>query len=199
MPRFPRRSLTFRGFFRDALSRPAGLWAALSHLMRVSGQPSRVPGALARGAVFFGVLAVIAGIFGMHVMTGSHASHANAGHAVVGHTASPQMVAGDAHAAHSVAEHAAAADDGEGQPGGPARPGGDAAVVLAAGVCAETCPGAEEPGASCVPSPNSGALAVIAPPSAAVKQPRAWTATAGSGYSYIPSSPTPCELSISRT
>lgn len=201
MPRFPRRSLTFRGFFRDALSRPAGLWATLSHLMRVSGQPSRVPGALARGAVFFGVLAVIAGIFGMHVMTGSHAAHTSAGHAVVGHAASPSYaVTGDAHASHSAAGHAAAADDGGGQPGGPAHPGGDAAVVLAAnGVCAETCPGAEEPGASCVPSPNSGTLAVIAPPSAAVEQPRAWTATAGSGYSYIPSGPTPCELSISRT
>ncbi|MFJ5861005.1 hypothetical protein ACIQCM_06260 [Pseudarthrobacter sp. NPDC092439] len=160
--------------------------------MRVLGQPSLTSQALLRCAVFAGILSVIAGILGMHVMTGSHASHSVVAHSAVSHAAA-------AAAGESAAGHAAAADDGGGQPGGPAHPGGDAVVVLSAGaVCGEACPGAEEAGAACVPLANAGSFPAIPPPAPAMKQ-ESRTAAAAAAYSYIPSSPTPCELSISRT
>ena len=127
---------------------------------------------LRRAALLAGVLAVIAGIFGMHVMTASHASHAGAGHT------------------HASTAHAS----------GLGHPAAGAVVVLSAGgVCAETCPGAEEAGASCVPSAAAGSFSVVAPPAPVMHQGPAGAAVTAAGYSYIPSGPTPCELSISRT
>ena len=132
---------------------------------------------LRRAALLAGVLAVIAGIFGMHVMTASHASHAGAGHT-------------HASTAHSSTAHAS----------GLGHPAAGAVVVLSAGgVCAETCPGAEEAGASCVPSAAAGSFSVVAPPAPVMHQGPAGAAVTAAGYSYIPSGPTPCELSISRT
>ena len=132
---------------------------------------------LRRAALLAGVLAVIAGIFGMHVMTASHASHAGAGHT-------------HASTAHSSTAHAS----------GLGHPAAGAVVVLSAGgVCAETCPGAEEAGASCVPSAAAGSFSVVAPPAPVMQQGPAGAAVTSAGYSYIPSGPTPCELSISRT
>ena len=132
---------------------------------------------LRRAALLAGVLAVIAGIFGMHVMTASHASHAGAGHT-------------HASTAHSSTAHAS----------GLGHPAAGAVVVLSAGgVCAETCPGAEEAGASCVPSAAAGSFSVVAPPAPVMHQGPAGAAVTAAGYSYLPSGPTPCELSISRT
>ena len=132
---------------------------------------------LRRAALFAGVLAVIAGIFGMHVMTASHASHAGAGHT-------------PASFAHSSTAHSS----------GLGHPAAGAVVVLSAGgVCAETCPGAEEAGASCVPSAAAGSFSVVAPPAPVMHQGPAGAAVTAAGYSYLPSGPTPCELSISRT
>ena len=132
---------------------------------------------LRRAALLAGVLAVIAGIFGMHVMTASHASHAGAGHT-------------HASTAHSSTAHAS----------GLGHPAAGAVVVLSAGgVCAETCPGAEEAGASCVPSAAAGSFGVVAPPAPVMHQGPAGAAVTAAGYSYLPSGPTPCELSISRT
>ena len=132
---------------------------------------------LRRAALLAGVLAVIAGIFGMHVMTASHASHAGAGHT-------------HASIAHSSTAHSS----------GLVHPPAGAVVVLSAGaVCAETCPGAEEAGASCVPSAAAGSFSVVAPPAPVMHQGPAGAAVTAAGYSYLPSGPTPCELSISRT
>ena len=132
---------------------------------------------LRRAALFAGVLAVIAGIFGMHVMTASHASHAGAGHT-------------HASTAHASTTHSS----------GLGHPAAGAVVVLSAGaVCAETCPGAEEAGASCVPSAAAGSFSVVAPPAPVMHQGPAGAAVTAAGYSYLPSGPTPCELSISRT
>ena len=132
---------------------------------------------LRRAALLAGVLAVIAGIFGMHVMTASHASHAGAGHT-------------HASTAHASTTHSS----------GLGHPAAGAVVVLSAGgVCAETCPGAEEAGASCVPSAAAGSFSVVAPPAPVMHQGPAGAAVTAAGYSYLPSGPTPCELSISRT
>lgn len=160
---------------------------------------------LGRCAVLIGVLAVIAGILGMHVMTGSHVSHSGAAHrgashAVVSHEVVSHTASGLGAAAQAAAGHPMAADDGEGQPGGPAHPGGDAAVVLSASaLCGEACPGVEEAGAECVPPANAGSFPVISPPAAAIQQEARGAAAAAATYSYVPSGPTPCELSISRT
>ena len=137
---------------------------------------------LRRAALLAGVLAVIAGIFGMHVMTASHASHAGAGHT-------------HASTAHSSTTHSSTAHSS-----GLGHPAAGAVVVLSAGgVCAETCPGAEEAGASCVPSAAAGSFSVVAPPAPVMQQGPAGAAVTAAGYSYLPSGPTPCELSISRT
>lgn len=199
------RSLPSGGFFPNARSHPAGFWATLSHILRVFRQPSLTSGVLMRCAVFVGVLAVMAGILGMHVLTGSHASHSGAAHSGAAHSgaayaAGSPVDVSPAAVGHAASGHAPAADDGERQPGGPAHPAGDAAVVLSAGaVCGEACPGAEEAGAECVPSANAGSLTVVAPPAPAIDQAPPGAAVATAAYSYIPSGPRPCDLSISRT
>lgn len=158
-----------------------------------------------RCAVLVGILAVIAGILGMHVMTGSHASHSGAAHpgvshAVVPHEVVPHTASGLGAAAQAAAGHPMAADDGDGKPGGTAHPGGGAAVVLSAGaLCGEACPGVEEAGAECVPSANAGSFRVVSPPATAIQQEARGAAAAAATCSYVPSGPTPCELSISRT
>lgn len=127
--------------------------------------------ALLRAGLLAAVLAIVAGIFGMHVMA-AHSSHA--GHPAVAHSHT-----GD------TAGH----------------PAGHAAVAnfSAAESCSSGCPGAQEAGAPCIPLAKTASLAVV-PPQAGTAGP-APTATARGvvGYSYIPSSPTPCDLSISRT
>jgi hypothetical protein len=85
-----KRSLTYRGFFPDALSLNAGFAGT----------------ALLRGALIAGLLAIIAGIFGMHVMTGNHAAHGDHTLAVQvegGHAEAGQVGAGHAEAVHTVA------------------------------------------------------------------------------------------------
>ena len=142
---------------------------------------------LRRAALLAGVLAVIAGIFGMHVMTASHASHAGAGHT-------------HASTAHASTTHSSTAHASTTHSSGLGHPAAGAVVVLSAGaVCAETCPGAEEAGASCVPSAAAGSFSVVAPPAPVMQQGPAGAAVVPAGYSYLPSGPTPCELSISRT
>jgi hypothetical protein len=200
----PRPSLTSCALPPDALSPNAGFGRTLSHLMRVLAGRSLTSGVVTRCAVVVGVLAVIAGIFGMHVMTGSHASHSAAAHSDVSHAVvshSDVSHAASAHTAslHAAAAHSAAADDGGRQPGGPAHPAGDAVVVLSAGaVCGGACPEAEEAGAECVPSAASGALTVVAPPATAIRQ-EARGDIPPAAYFHLPPAPTPCELSISRT
>ncbi|WP_461856912.1 hypothetical protein [Arthrobacter sp. C152] len=126
-------------------------------------------------------LALTAGILGMHVLTAGHASHASVSNAThgAGHTA----VAHSAGAGH--AGHAAPAAD---------------APEPAAATCGDTCPGVHESGAPCVPTapgnpvtlypPEAGPAALPAPPVAGTRTPV---------HGYRPPSPTPCELSISRT
>jgi hypothetical protein len=100
-----------------------------------------------------GILAVIAGLLGMHVLT--------AGHTAVAHSA--------------VGDHAPA-------------------------TCSDSCPGAQEAGVPCVPS-VPGAPVTVSPPQATLAALlRLPTANSpGPAYGYVPPSPTPCDLSISRT
>ncbi|HEY1154677.1 MAG TPA: hypothetical protein VGE95_00045 [Arthrobacter sp.] len=135
-------------------------------------------------------LAVIAGLLGRHVLTSGHGSHGSASPAVhsAGHAAVAPFTAGG-HAGHHAAATLAVPDHAMPDP-----------AVPAAAACGDSCPGAQESGAPCVPSAPSGPVA-ITPPQAALPVHAQLTADgrAGPAYDYLPPSPTPCDLSISRT
>ncbi|MDQ0767856.1 hypothetical protein QF031_000605 [Pseudarthrobacter defluvii] len=149
---------------------------------------------LRRAWLLAAALAVIAGLLGMHVLTSGHGSHgtgSNALHEAVsnpshgdGHAAVAPSAAGDlsAHAAHHAA---AAAVDAPG---------------FAFAACGDSCPNAQESGAPCVPSAPSGPVTISPPQASLAALPLLPTDSgAGSAYYYLPPSPTPCDLSISRT
>ena len=147
---------------------------------------TRALASLLRRAWLLGAtLAVVAGLLGMHVLTSGHGSHGSvSGRAIAGHTAVAHS-AGGGHAVHA-GHHATASDPDAPDP------------VSAA--CGGSCPGAQESGAPCTPTAPSGP-ATISPPQAslAVLPAPAAVGKRGTGYSYLPPCPTPCDLSISRT
>jgi hypothetical protein len=180
-----KRSLTYRGFFPDALSLNPGFFQTLLH----------------RGALVAGVVAIIAGILGMHVLTGNHAAHseraavlqaagshadhpdavdAGAHHAAAGHTLRGHTAAGHAAAGPTVAAHSVAADITS---------------------CAGSCHHVQESGTSCVPSAKAGNLTVFPPHENPLVFPAAQGSRTGPAvaHAHTPPSPTPCQLSISRT
>ena len=136
----------------------------------------RVADLLRRGGLMTVVLAIVAGILGMHVMTAAHSAHSS--HPVV-------QEAGVSHGAH--AAHA-------GHAGQPAQPS------LATETCFGSCPGMQDAGPTCVLLAKTASLTVFPPEGTAPLEPGpAASAYPAGAYSYIPASPTPCELSISRT
>lgn len=132
------------------------------------------------------LLAIIAGIFGMHVLAGHHVQHGSlaAGHAI--EAAPAHAAAVDAHGTH--AHSATATSDNPAQlPAGAACVSGDCATMDAAP-------------AVCILSAAAGSLA--APPPGTSPQPPSFPAAAAGtagNYSYLPGTPTPAELCISRT
>ncbi|MCB5273092.1 hypothetical protein BJG92_00604 [Arthrobacter sp. SO5] len=145
---------------------------------------------LRRAGLFGAVLALIAGIFGMHVMTTTHALH------------SPSMAAGAGHGhyATSVAGHpgghlpeSSAAD----VPGFQAGSGLDALQCQDSGNCASMQPMT----ASCTPSAKSGSLAAPLPGTWVIARSTdtAPPTDTSAGWSYLPGSPSPGDLCISRT
>ncbi|MDE8668096.1 hypothetical protein PY310_05790 [Pseudarthrobacter sp. H3Y2-7] len=178
-----KRSLTYRGFFPNALSFNAGFSQTL----------------LQRGALAAAVLAIIAGLFGMHVMTGNHAAHGQHAAAVPvsdGHAQAVYANVLDAGAEHAAAGHLHAVP-----PDAVHTKGAVHADAAGATSCAGSCHRVQETGAACVPSAKAGALTVFPPLEsrldvAAAPGTRTGPAVA---YAHTPSSPTPCELSISRT
>lgn len=149
---------------------------------------------LRRAWLLAGVLAVIAGLLGMHVLTAGHASHGSGSHSSLAHSAvAHSAVAGSgpapgAPALHDAVGHSAGADHA----GGPA--------MAAAAICGSPCPLAREPGAQCIPSAPS-APQTGHPPQAtrAVLRLLHPVSSPRPAYGYLPPSPTPCDLSISRT
>ena len=134
-------------------------------------RPAALRAAVGRACLLAGVLTLIAGLLGMHVMTSGHASHG--------------APAGQAAVAHPAGSHSHGATD---------------MPDLLTAACGDSCPGAQEAGAPCIPTAPSGPTAMSPPQAGAVVVPLLPPAgTAGSGYGYVPSGPTPCELSISRT
>lgn len=149
---------------------------------------------LHRAVLLAGILAVLAGILGMHVLTGTHTMHspaaltAAAGAATV-HT---EPAAGHGHPAYGVADTSS-----------PDRTGGQIAASSSAEECScsDSCAGMHTMTVSCTPSAKTGSLSVPQPGTAVfgiISNTRAPGAVSHS-CSYLPDSPSPGELSISRT
>lgn len=149
---------------------------------------------LRRAGGLAAILAVIAGILGMHVIAGNHSAHSAAATTVALTNAgspaddAPTHQGPGAHPSHSAPAHHAA------DPAG-------AAVEPCSGSCTSGCPSAQTTTVSCTPSAQSGSLNAPLPGTTV------FGAVPGSGpldallraYSYLPGSPSPGELSISRT
>lgn len=132
-------------------------------------------------------LGIIAGIFGMHIMTGAH--HVSAAHTVP--AAAAQSV--DLQSIPSGHSHT---------PGAPAD--GSAVIQAATGSSscapADSCPGMSAGANGCVLSPGNTSLTAPAPGTAPYALPDfGAAAAANTNYSYSPASPSPGDLCISRT
>jgi hypothetical protein len=149
----------------------------------------RVAAFLRRAGLVAAVLAIIAGIFGMHVLTATHAMHSSAS-ATAAAEPHARTVPSD-HAGHSVAfSHQGRSLEQD-------RPG---AVV---GQCSGSggCTSMDAMTVACTPSAKTASMAAP-PPGTLVLGISNNTAPAGAvtgQRSYLPGSPSPCELSISRT
>jgi len=172
----------------------------------MTARSSVLSAAFLRAGLLAAVLAIVAGIFGMHVMTADHSSHAAhtdvtrtagdaaVGHAPVGHTAEEHAAVGH------TAGHAAVGHSATGHPASTADAAGAGPSFTASESCSAGCPDAREAGASCTPLAKAGSLAAVPPPAGHTTLLAPAASTRGAtGYSFIPPSPTPCELSISRT
>ena len=166
-------------------------------LHRLHGRRTAMPAATAarpvtllRDALLLaGLVAVVLGLLGMHVLAGSHGMHAQA--APSGSTAMSTWLHSDgqmhsAHAEPSVAPASATTGGTE---------------VPPSCVCGDGC--AEKPTvhAGCTPSPAGASLSAPQPGSTFFDG-GSWTASRAdrpSGYAYLPGTPTPRDLSISRT
>jgi hypothetical protein len=140
--------------------------------------------ALRQAWLLAGVLAVVIGLLGMHVLTAGHASHGTVPAGAAPHGAMPNKATAMPHA---VTSHAAAVSP-------------TAAPGEALAGCGAQCPGAQASGAPCIPT-APGSPVTIAPPQAmpTAVPPLPAAGNAGSAYAYRPPAPTPCDLSISRT
>lgn len=152
--------------------------------------PRRTAAILRRASLLAGLLAIIAGILGMHVMTGPHSMPASAG--VPGAEVSLVMQPpATAHSAH--APEAATAKGSSLSPDTTSMPGPSCADL---GGCTKM----SAMDASCIPSPGNASLAAPLPgntPFAAHDDADARTPV--SAYSYRPGTPSPGQLCISRT
>ncbi|WP_427006963.1 hypothetical protein [Pseudarthrobacter sp. H2] len=154
---------------------------------------------LRRAGLLVGLLAVMAGIFGMHVMTGTHSMHSPA--AVPATT--PEIHAGSA-ATDGHAVHQASGTSGA-HPAAELRVAAD--INDTAGTTAQMCScpdsgtGMHAMSASCTPSVKTGSLSAPLPGTTVfgiISHARA-AGTVPRHYCHLPDGPSPGELSISRT
>jgi hypothetical protein len=151
--------------------------------------PSRIAALLGRAGLIAGMLAVIAGILGMHVMTGSHSMHAAAGPETGLLHAAASTAPG--HAGHSHLGAATAM---------PAATATESTTDTASCPDPGHCPSAASMGGVCVPAPGTSSLAAPLPGSTPFSvQSSAGLAVTVVGYTYLPNGPSPGELCISRT
>lgn len=150
---------------------------------------------LGRVALLAGLLVIVAGILGMHVMTASHSAHAS--HPVTHGTVVQDAAVLHDHSSaprHTAAHYSTDAHHAADRPGHAAQPS------LAPPSCEGSCSGMQTSGTSCVPLAKAGSLTVAPPERSVAAAPVPAGRLGGASiYSYVPASPTPCELSISRT
>jgi len=150
-----------------------------------TANPAGPASSLRRAALLAGILAVLAGFLGMHILTGSHGLHSyapasgSAGHAAADHPAAPASA--PAHGQHPSLN------------AGPTTP--------PPCVCQGGC--AEKPAAhvDCTPSPAGASLSAPQPGTTLLAM-QSWTAALAGRqphYAFLPGTPTPRDLSISRT
>jgi hypothetical protein len=135
-------------------------------------------------------LAIIAGIFGMHIMTGAH--HMSAAHTMPAAAAQETVHLDSLPSSHS--HPPGTSTDGAAVT--PAATGPSSSSCAPAGSCPKMSAG----GNACILSPGNTSLTAPAPGTAPYALPDFGAAAAAStNYSYSPASPTPGDLSISRT
>ncbi|MBT2521160.1 hypothetical protein [Arthrobacter sp. ISL-28] len=150
---------------------------------------------LHRAGLLAGILAVLAGILGMHVMTGSHSMHSpTALTAAAGAATVPaESTTAHGHTAHGPADTSSAQLSSSGHTA--------ASVAVEQCSCSDNCTSMHTMTVSCTPSAKTGSLSAPLPGTAVlgiISNARAPGAVSHS-YSYRPGSPSPGELSISRT
>lgn len=153
--------------------------------------PSRGPFSafLFRAGFLTAALAIIAGIFGMHIMTCAH--HMSAAHTMPAATAGSAVDAAGIPAGHS---HTTGASS-DGTAATPAATGSSSSCAPAG-----SCPGMTAGGNTCVLAPGNTSLTAPAPGTAPYALPDFGVAAAASiNYSYSPDSPSPGDFCISRT
>lgn len=155
---------------------------------------------LHRAGLIAALLAVIAGILGMHVMTGTHGTHSPAAVTAAAAALTPTTGTGHAESTPGHAGHA-----GHGTPGGTvgySQPSvQDAAGTLEQCSCSGSCATGHAMTAACTPTAKTGSfsaplpgttvIAVISSGAADGMVPGLWP--------YLPDTPSPGQLSISRT
>ncbi|MDO5862995.1 MULTISPECIES: DUF6153 family protein [Paenarthrobacter] len=137
------------------------------------------------------VIALIAGILGMHVMTGDHSAHAGMTVSEAGTSAAGTSITGHDNHGPAPQENALV----------PERTVlGDVASPTQCS-CSGNCASQHAMAASCIPSVAPGGLTAPLPDtSVSITAPSSESANAPSiPWSYRPGSPSPGELSISRT
>lgn len=159
--------------------------------------PDRGRQFLRRAGLLPGLLAVIAGIVGMHVLTGPHTMH------IAGSSAAAQT--------HHVATDRMATENA-GHGGHDSHP--DARTVIAGGITpnhpgptpgtfscigGDPCARMSAMGGSCIPSGSTGSLAAPPPATVSFAADTQACEAAVSRYAYLPESPSPGDLCISRT
>jgi hypothetical protein len=166
-----------------------------------------VPAALLRRASLLAtLLAIVAGLLGMHVLAGSHGVHdmAVAATSADGSVADQRTTATAGHA--SDAGHGGHGSHQAAAMVGPAKAVPAPAAENTAGQppscsCQGNCSEMAAAHGSCVPAPGGASLAAPLPGTVAfaVPDPSAGRLQAVAAYAYVPGSPSPGELSISRT
>lgn len=154
---------------------------------------------LRRAGLLAGLLAVIAGIFGMHVITGTPGEHSPAAASPVSHGPHPATAAGNPvlhPVSHSPQSHPAG---GLNEPPAPSGPDATAQQMRS---CSDSGTGVHAMGGSCIPSAKTGSLSAPSPGTTTVAGTIPPGSPAGYGHacwSFHPGTPSPGELSISRT
>jgi len=169
--------------------------------------------ALRRGFLLMGVLAIVAGFLGMHIMTGMHA-----GHAMTAVTSSTEPAGKSSRTATSLASHPAAHAPPAGTTAhdtmapaataatataGPGPAGNNSSAAPSAScTCQSSCTDPASMHSACVPSAAVTSLTAPPPgttPASILNPDTHGDAAAVRAYSYLPTSPSPGDLSISRT